>query len=147
MMQVAFHSGLPDKLDYACRLLRKAYRAGSRVVVTAPNAALLALDKKLWTFESTEFVPHVLQAAGREVAPRLAATPVWLVPAGEAAPHHDVLVNLGSTMPDGYESFKRVLELISREPDDVRAGRQRWKHYGDRGYALTHHVVNPAAAE
>ncbi|HET6787048.1 MAG TPA: DNA polymerase III subunit chi, partial [Aquabacterium sp.] len=34
MKLVEFHHGMGDKLAYACRLLRKAYRSGSRVVVT-----------------------------------------------------------------------------------------------------------------
>jgi DNA polymerase-3 subunit chi len=144
MMQVSFHTRVPDKLEYACRLLRKAFRAGSRVVVTAPEGALVNLNKRLWTFDPIDFVPHVLQVPGGPVpAPRVAsATPVWLVAPGEEPPHHDVLVNLGPAVSPGFESFKRVIELISTEPEDVQAGRRRWKHYVDRGYALTHHEVS-----
>ncbi|CAN5596405.1 DNA polymerase III subunit chi [soil metagenome] len=142
MIQVSFHTRVPDKFGYACRLLRKAYRAGSRVVVTGPDADLAALDKALWTFEPLEFVPHARQLPGPPNAVRVAATPVWLVPIGQEPPHHDVLVNLGPAVAPGFESFKRVIELISIEPDDVQAGRKRWKHYVERGYAVTHHEVS-----
>ena len=35
MTDVAFHFNAPDKLAYACRLLRKAVGSGSRVVNTS----------------------------------------------------------------------------------------------------------------
>jgi hypothetical protein len=34
MTEIAFHFNVPDKLAYSCRLLRKAYLSGARVVVT-----------------------------------------------------------------------------------------------------------------
>ena len=33
MTDIAFHTGIGNPLDYACRLLRKAYRSGARVAV------------------------------------------------------------------------------------------------------------------
>ena len=33
MTDIAFHTGIADPLDYACRLLRKAYRSGARAAV------------------------------------------------------------------------------------------------------------------
>ena len=61
MTEIAFHVNVPDRLAYACRLLRKAVRQGARVAVTAPPATLRGLDRALWTFEPTEFVPHALR--------------------------------------------------------------------------------------
>ncbi|MBE0547608.1 MAG: DNA polymerase III subunit chi, partial [Rubrivivax sp.] len=40
MTEVEFHTGVAGPLAYACRLLRKAYRAGVRVILTAPPATL-----------------------------------------------------------------------------------------------------------
>ena len=37
MSIVEFHHGVSDKLAYACRLLRKAYRAGAQVVGHCAN--------------------------------------------------------------------------------------------------------------
>ena len=45
--------GIPDKIGYACRLLRKAYRSGASVVVTADDATLKTLDKQLWRGKAT----------------------------------------------------------------------------------------------
>jgi DNA polymerase III subunit chi len=142
MTEVNFHTRVPHLLGYACRLLRKASRQGAQVVVTAPPATLAALDTALWTFDPIEFVPHVLHAPGTVTAERLRATPVWLVQHAADAASHDVLVNLGPLAPDGFESFAKVIELVSTDDDAVAAGRQRWKHYASRGYAIKHHEVS-----
>ena len=44
MTEVAFHFNVPDKLNYICRLLRKATQAKARVVVSGPADALKTLD-------------------------------------------------------------------------------------------------------
>ena len=41
MTRVDFHTNVPDKLAYACRLARKAYMAGNKIVVLAGNSAQL----------------------------------------------------------------------------------------------------------
>ena len=58
MTEVEFHVNVPDRLQYACRLLRKAYRQGARVLVRAPAPRLMRLDRELWTFVEREFLPH-----------------------------------------------------------------------------------------
>jgi DNA polymerase-3 subunit chi len=141
MTEVSFHFNVPDRLSYACRLLRKATRRGARVVVAGPAPVLGRLDKQLWVFEPTDFVPHVHARAGQAIAQRLAHTPVWLVEQVADAPHHEVLLNLGEEPADGFESFERVIELVSRDGDDRPSGRARWKHYTDRGYPIVRHDV------
>ena len=141
MTEVSFHFNVPDRLGYACRLLRKATRRGARVVVAGPGPVLGRLDKQLWVFEPTDFVPHLHARAGQPIAPRLAHTPVWLVDRLADAPHHEVLLNLGQETADGFESFARVIELVSRDDEDRRAARVRWKHYADRGYPIVRHDV------
>lgn len=139
MADVAFHTGVGDKLQYACRLLRKAYRQGARVVVGGAAPQLQQLDQALWTFEAQEFVPHVRLAAGREPSANQARTPVWLVEPGARMPNADVLVNLGPDRLAGDASFRRIIELVSRDEDDVAAGRRRWKQYEAQGWPIAHH--------
>ena len=59
MTEVEFHVNVADRLQYACRLLRKASRKGVRVAVTGSPATLNDLDRHLWSFEAEEFLPHV----------------------------------------------------------------------------------------
>ena len=93
MTEVAFHFNAPDKLGYACRLLRKAVARGSKVVVTGEPGLMRELDAALWTFAPLEFVPHC-QGEGSSPAV-LAASPVVLAGSPGSAPHQQVLVNLG----------------------------------------------------
>lgn len=145
MTEVSFHFNVPETLGYACRLLRKATRQGSRVTVTGDGTALAGLDRALWSFEPIEFIPHVLLRGGQAPAERLRATPVCLVEDLGAALHHDVLVNLGADAPRGFESFARVIEIVSTDEHDRSAARVRWKHYAARGYAIVKHEVGAAA--
>jgi DNA polymerase-3 subunit chi len=136
MTEVAFHFNVPDKLEYGCRLLRKAWGSGARVVVTGEAETLRRLDQLLWTFSPLEFVPHCrLDAPPATVA----ATPVLLAADLADCPHHDVLVNLGQQVPAGFERFERFIELVTLADDDRVAARGRWKHYADRGYAMKRH--------
>lgn len=134
---VAFHTGIPDKLGYACRLLRKAWRQGVPVVVTGESPLLQRLDVLLWTFEQEEFVPHVRVRAGEPTDPLLARTPIWLadvaVQAPAAAAAQAVLVNLGAEVCADYARFARVVELVSDDAQDVRQGRERWRRYQGDG--------------
>ncbi len=94
MPQVEFHTGVASPLHFACRLLRKAWRQGVAVVVTAPPPALAALDRELWTFEPLEFVPHLRVAPGQPAGPALRRTAVWLCEGAVPRPGPQVLVNL-----------------------------------------------------
>jgi DNA polymerase III subunit chi len=135
MPEVSFHTNLPDRVGYACRLLRKAVRRGARVVVAGPPPLLAQLDRALWTFDPTDFVPHVHARAGQSLAPRFADTPVWLADSVPDAPHREVLVNLGEDMVEGYAAFSRVIELVSQDGPDVAPARSRWKRYAADGHA------------
>lgn len=137
--EVAFHTRIADKLGYACRLLRKAYRQGAGVVVTGAPAELQQLDQALWTFEPQEFVPHRLLRPGERVDARLQRTPIWLTARAGDAPAAGVLVNLGPEPVEDDERFARVIELVSTDPEDTAAGRRRWKRYEAQGRPITHH--------
>jgi DNA polymerase-3 subunit chi len=135
--EVAFHFNVPDKLGYACRLLRKAAGSGSRVVVTGQPELLRSLDAELWTFSAVEFIPHCYAAIADPQV--LAASPVVLADSPRGTPHQEVLVNLGGAIPEGFERFERLIEVVTQEDEDRQQARSRWKHYADRGYAITRH--------
>jgi DNA polymerase-3 subunit chi len=139
MTDIAFHFNAPDKLAYACRLLRKAVASGARVVVTGEGATLHALDSLLWTFAPLEFVPHCRAGSSPE---QLSASPVVLVAQVEGAqalPHQQVLLNLGERIAAGFERFERVIEVVTLDEQDRQNARQRWKQYTDLGYSITRH--------
>jgi DNA polymerase-3 subunit chi len=141
MTEVSFHFNVPHRLGYACRLLRKASRQGARVVVVAPAATLVELDRALWNFDPIEFVPHVRVLGSAVLPAQLRDTPVQLVEDAARASHQQVLLNLGNELVQGFESFERVLEVVSADPAERVAARVRWKHYAARGYTIERHEV------
>lgn len=148
MTEVSFHFNAAEPLGYTCRLLRKAWRSGSRVAVTGPAATLGELDRQLWTFDPHEFLPHARLAAGSAPGPLHRRTPLWLVDdAGDAAlasGAFGVLVNLGAEPVPEADRFARLIEVVSTEPGERDAARRRWKHYAAGGHAVTGHDVGAA---
>jgi DNA polymerase III subunit chi len=143
MTEVTFHFNAPEKTGYACRLLRKAVATGAKVVVTGDGSQLRELDVALWTFSALEFVPHCFEGSTPAM---LAASPVVLTGSARQAPHHQVLVNLGAAVPEGFERFERLIEVVGAGEGDRQEGRRRWKHYADRGYAIARHDAAPKEA-
>jgi DNA polymerase-3 subunit chi len=139
--EITFHFNVPDRAVYACRLLRKATRRRARIAVTGDVETLAALDRRLWDFDPVEFIPHLRVHPGQPVTQRLRATPVWLVEQPTGIEGHDVLVNLGELPPVGFESYAKLIEIVSTSDDDRASARLRWRHYAKRGYPIARHEV------
>jgi len=136
MTEVAFHFNVADKVQYACRLLRKAQGSGKCVGVVAEPDLLRALDAGLWSFSPLDFIAHCDADAPPAL---LAASPIVLARDCASLAASEVLVHLGDKVPAGFERFERLIELVSQEPRDRTLARDRWRHYADRGYRLTPH--------
>ncbi|WP_333687737.1 DNA polymerase III subunit chi [Methylococcus capsulatus] len=116
-------------LSYACRLTEKAYRQGHTVfLVTDTDDEAAQLDDMLWTFRQGSFVPH------RAVTGHTAAGPCP-VAVGREPPvgFDDVMINLGSAVPEAFRRFRRVIELVG--PDDAARAlkREHFRHYRSEG--------------
>lgn len=134
MPHIAFHFNAPDKLDYACRFIRKAMRHDARVTVVAPIERLRQLSARLWKFAGHEFLAHAVQG---EDAQLFALAPVVLVEHATASHHKEVLLNLGAEMPEGFEAFEKVVEVVSSFDDlDRTHARTRWRSYQNAGHAI-----------
>lgn len=151
MTEVDFHTGVADPAGFACRLLRKALRLGARVAVHADAPQLQALDALLWSFEPTEFLPHLRctlppAPAQREMAAR---TPLWLLdalPSTSPAPAGTPPVLLclqwaGAALPAAPGAFARVVEVVGAEPDELAAARLRFRRWREAGCSVRHHAA------
>jgi DNA polymerase-3 subunit chi len=141
MTRIDFHSNVPDKISYTCRLVRKARAANCRIVLlTRDRADLTTLDQALWTFSELDFLPHA--TADDALAP---STPVILTDSDTAdVPHHQILINLSGNTPAHFARFERMFEIISSDDADKASGRERYRFYQQRGYPLTHFVAEKA---
>ena len=137
MTEIAFHFGAPDKLAYTCRLLRKAVGSGASVRVVGDAVTVAQLDADLWALSPTDFVPHCLGSAEALLQER---SPVVLTAGVDpASGAREVLVNLGDAVPGGFDTFNRLIEVVSTDGVDRGLARSRWKFYTERGYVIARH--------
>lgn len=135
MTSVDFYFNAQDKLQVACRLAGKAMAQGRQLLVYAPDGDTASrLDKLLWTWPATGFVPHC--AVHDPLAPD---TPVLIAAGADMPQRCDVLLNLSAACPPHFERFERLLELVGADEDERAAGRERYKFYKSRGYAIGNH--------
>ena len=138
MTKVDFYTGSTDKLRTACQLSHKAMQNGVRTAISLPDAATSeALDRLLWQFPATAFIPHSLADAAD--ADRM---PVVLNHGSDKFPHHELLISLHDECVPYFSRFERVIEIIGNDAEDSRKGRERFKFYRDRGYELRHIDLN-----
>lgn len=139
MTQVDFYTGATDRLLIACRLCAKAVQQGLRVVIHIPDKELVdRFDKLLWTFSQMSFVPHC------RMTDKLAeVTPVILNNQSELpdATRFDVLLNLDTVTPSGFEHFKRIVEISDEAEDNKQYARKRYRHYQELGHDVRHHKL------
>ena len=137
MTEVTFHFNVADTVGYVCNVVRVIAGKGNRIVVTGEPEVLKQLDVALWTFDPLEFIAHCYtRDAAAEVVAR---SPVVLSDSAGTAPHRQVLLNLGGGVPEGFERFERLVEVVTTEEQARQDGRARARHYKDRGYAVRHY--------
>jgi DNA polymerase-3 subunit chi len=134
MTRVRFYSGATDKLRTACQLSHKAMQNGMRVVLHTPDEATAgALDKLLWNYPATAFLPHC-----RSDETEAADMPVVLDTRGASFPHSELLISLHTGCLPFFSRFEQVIEIVGQDEEEVRLGRERFGFYRDRGYEIVH---------
>lgn len=135
MTSIDFYFNAADRLQVACRLAGKALAKKHRMLIYAPEAGLAQrIDRLLWTWPATGFVPHCLAHD-----PLAAETPVVIALEPEPVPACAILLNLADECPPRFESYERLLEVVSRDGEDREAGRGRYRFYRDRGFSIANH--------
>jgi DNA polymerase-3 subunit chi len=143
MTRIEFHFNAPERLQYACRLLRKAHGRGLRVGVVGAPATLRQLDTALWTFSATDFLPHTTTAHPADIQE---ASAILLSHNTTDLGVLDVLLNLGDDVPEGFERFERLIEIVAMDDHSRMCARQRWKHYTAQGYDFLQHDLSKVSA-
>ena len=136
-MRVDFHYNVDHRLQYACRITRKARAAGKTVLAYAREPDRLArFDAALWTFSALDFLPHVYADSSL-----VEHTPIVLTLSARAAPRRDVLLTLDDEAPEDFGSwfaqFERVIEVVSQDEQERTRARQRVSAYRAAGIEPT----------
>ena len=137
MTDIEFHFNAPDKLVHACRYARKLLKNDGRLVITGPEHVLEDIDVMLWNMSAPDFVAH---CRGDSDPQLLDASPIVLTSDPSQSPHRDVLLNLGDTLPQDFDRYGKLVEVVSAHDESDRAhARARWRHYAQQGYGLVRH--------
>lgn len=141
MTQIDFHI-LPDaSVDarwlYTCRLVEKVVSLGHKVLIAVDTEAeAQTLDDLLWSFKPESFIPHqiISNDSGHDddVSAEITFT-------GESGNHNQVLINLGSLVPDYFSRFDRLSEIVIQEPKILESTREHYRFYKQRGYPISQH--------
>ena len=133
---------LPDDKDngralLACRLADKAYTLGHEVyILVASEAQAGAFDDLLWTFRQDSFIPHErYPLAGDEASPVLIGT---ILPT-EARAY--ILINFTDRLPEGFERYERIAELVDQNPEVLAKSRERFRQYREQGLTPETHKL------
>ena len=134
MTKVDFYTGVKDKLQTACLLSHKAMQNGLRVVLHTPDEATTnELDLMLWQYPPAAFIPHC-----RSHDENAGDSPVIIAHQEEHFPHNEMLISLHTACLPFFSRFERVIEIVSRDDDDAKLGRERYGFYRERGYEIRH---------
>lgn len=139
MTQVDFYV-LPDanprgRSLFVCRLAEKVFGLGQRSFVQlASESDAQELDELMWTFQDRSFLPHALANASDDV-------PVLLGCGQEPTGEFHLLINLAPEVPSFFSRFERVAEVVDADPQIRAQGRERFRFYKDRGYAVETHQM------
>ena len=142
MTSIDFYTRCSDPLRVVVQLVAKAWaQHGSVRVVTADEETTAALDGLMWKWPATAFLPHCRLASGLATE-----TPIII----DHVPDHRgpaaVLVNMQPEPPAFFARFERLAEIVADGDDATAAGRERWKYYKQRGYALRSHDMSERAS-
>lgn len=132
-MQVRFYHLLSSPLEKALpKLMDAAYKNGLKTLIHGNEDQIEALDRAIWTFHPTTFIPH-----GTERDPYPDEQPVLLSTALSPLNHASLLVMVNGALYEGSHEFARLFDIFDgTDGVAVTSARQRWAAYKEKGYAL-----------
>lgn len=156
-MQISFYvlseSKAQDLLGFICQLTQTALNKSkqSLLILAGEDVLLGTLDEALWAHDASSFIPHQRLSNDSSTATDVADDAIKLAPVLLSSympidfdgivlnitprPVNDFMAAAGSANPT------RVLELIKPDAKSMQEGRNKYKHYQQLEYQLTHFKV------
>ena len=114
-----------DELRLALRIVEKAWKIGHAVTVRCRDEEHAEqVDEALWELRPDAFVPHV--RIGADIRTEQVG----------AAVQGPALVNLSDGAAAALAADTRLVEIIPADPEQRGPSRERYRQYGERGWAL-----------
>lgn len=128
-------SGEDARKAFCCKLVEKAYNLDNTVHIhVASDVDAKTLDTLLWTFRDDSFLPHEIEGSGD------ASSPISIGSANTNTVKN-LLINLGSSVPEFANQYERIAEIVSNDDDIKIASRQRFAEYRDSGHTIETHKL------
>jgi len=120
---------------FACDIATKIRQQKLQIYIHAGSAEeATTLDDLLWTHRDISFLPHSLIDA--EDSDTNTITIGW---DGMTAKHNEVLINLGTGIPEYAGSFDRIVEIVAADEAHRQQARDRYKQYRQASFELHKH--------
>lgn len=114
-------------LQQVCQLVEKAYQQTQPVYIHTNNQSdAKQLDSFLWTYRDDSFIPHNLYTEGSSLQP-----PIQIGFGLAPQDHRDILINLSDDVPNFYQQFSHILEVVSSDSKQQTLARERFRFYRD----------------
>ncbi|MCP8898753.1 DNA polymerase III subunit chi [Gilvimarinus xylanilyticus] len=125
-----------ERWQFARRLIEKALGQGHQLLVCADSEQQrLSLGDALLTQQPEAYTPF------RDIDEQDHGQPVVLTSGDDCAAQHDILINLGQTLPPYFSRFQRMIEIVIQDEQILQQTRSHWSHLKDRGYPIHHHKM------
>ncbi len=139
MPRVSFYIA-PDRptLRLACQITEKGWQQGYTLYLHVADEPMAAeLDRQLWIFRETSFLPHQRLDRPRQ------AGPMRIFIGYQEPPEtlQGVMINLAPTPtpPPFIDRFERLSELVPHDEAGKMAARHRYRIYQERSYPIETH--------
>jgi len=136
MTEVAFYTNVIDQNHLIATLLYKAHNMDRKLHIRVRNEGHGEnIVKYLYAAEPTSFFG--ISSSPEDVHDLTSAVISYTSHYG----HNDIIINLTSEIPDNFSTFKRLIEIVSQDEENINAARSRYRWYKDRGYSIATHKL------
>ncbi len=116
-----------------CQLTEKAFQQDLSVLIHTPEEAISEkINKELWGFKATAFLPHQIEESP--------SAPISISHRLDPGTHDALLINMSSHVtPDWFSRFRKVVEIVYDDVQVIEKKRERYSFYQGRGYPIKYH--------
>ncbi len=153
-IQISFYvlsaSKAQDILGFICQLTQTALNKSSQsLLILSDNEELIdKLDEALWSADAVSFIPHQCLLKDNSDAASIQQYPAPVLLSTYLPKGFDgIVMNITPRPVNDFVALTsdiritRILEIIQPDATSVQKGREKYKHYQQLGYELTHFKV------
>ena len=142
MAEISFYilpsESTQERYEFACKLIEKVYRSGCFCYVFTDNAEQSQkIDKLLWTFRASSFIPHQIYTGELPDIEKVILIGSLDVP----ELWQKIVINLSSYCPKQFDNIERILEILDNSEATKELGRNRYRQYQQYDITITTHKI------